>query len=506
MNVNGENLRFIMGFKLKQYRLENGMSLKELGEKTDLSISYLSEIEKGKKYPKPEKILQLARALGVSFDELVSLQVNKDLDPLPVIFSSPVIKEFPFRMFGVSPQDLLALITGDPAKSGAFIRTLLEIGQDYDMRVEHLLLAALRSYQQMNQNYFGEIEAAAEGFLEEMRWSPEPPLDTALIAGFLQEKYRYRFDEETLSGYPELEEARSVLVEGAAPRLLVRDDLQPEQKKFILAREIGYRYLNLKERSLSSAWMNVASFDQIVNDFKASYFAGALLMSRELLCRDLAQFLRRPRWDGAALLEMIERYQVTPEMFLYRASELLPQFFGLKDFMFFRFTNGRGSHFFELAKLFNMSRISIPNGIGAREHYCRRWMALKLLAALKEQQQNGTYDGKPLIGVQRSRFIDHGVETFGITLARPSSVEKHANASGTISFVINEHFKNTVAFWNDPEIPVVEVNETCERCSLPPEMCRERAVPPGIYEKQQQANRQEKVLKELIERMAGEGK
>ncbi|MCB0297751.1 MAG: ImmA/IrrE family metallo-endopeptidase, partial [Calditrichaeota bacterium] len=206
-------------------------------------------------------------------------------------------------------------------------------------------LAALRSYQQMNQNYFGDIEDAAEGFLREMRWSPEPPLDSALIANFLQEKFHYRFDEETLSGYPELEDARSVLVEGAAPRLLIRKDLQPEQKKFILAREIGYRHLNLKERSLSSAWMNVASFDQIVNDFKASYFAGALLMNRELLCRDLTQFLRRPRWDGAALLEMIERYQVSPEMFPYRASELLPHFFGLKYFMFFRFSNGRGTHF-----------------------------------------------------------------------------------------------------------------------------------------------------------------
>ncbi|MCB0286652.1 MAG: helix-turn-helix transcriptional regulator, partial [Calditrichaeota bacterium] len=78
MNVNSENLRLVMGFKLKQFRLENGLSLKDLAAKTDLSISYLSEIEKGKKYPKPEKIFQLAEALKISFDELVSLQMNKD--------------------------------------------------------------------------------------------------------------------------------------------------------------------------------------------------------------------------------------------------------------------------------------------------------------------------------------------------------------------------------------------------------------------------------------------
>jgi transcriptional regulator with XRE-family HTH domain len=119
VNIKPENLRLIMGFKLKQFRLEKGLLLKELADKTGLSISYLSEIEKGKKYPKPEKIFQLAQSLGVSFDDLVSLQVSKEADLLPVIFTSPVIKEFPFKMYGVSPQDLLSLITGDPEKAGA---------------------------------------------------------------------------------------------------------------------------------------------------------------------------------------------------------------------------------------------------------------------------------------------------------------------------------------------------------------------------------------------------
>ena len=109
MNIKPENLRFIMGFKLKQFRLEKGLTLKELAEETNLSISYLSEIEKGKKYPKPEKIFQLAQSLGVSFDDLVSLQISREADMLPVIFTSPVIKEFPFKMYGVSPQDLLAV-------------------------------------------------------------------------------------------------------------------------------------------------------------------------------------------------------------------------------------------------------------------------------------------------------------------------------------------------------------------------------------------------------------
>ena len=52
-----QNLRFILGLKLNQLRKQQSLSLKELADRAGLAISYLSEIEKGKKYPKPGKIL-----------------------------------------------------------------------------------------------------------------------------------------------------------------------------------------------------------------------------------------------------------------------------------------------------------------------------------------------------------------------------------------------------------------------------------------------------------------
>ncbi|MFT4675729.1 MAG: transcriptional regulator with XRE-family HTH domain, partial [Reinekea sp.] len=88
MEINSESLRFILGVKIKQFRLTAGFSLKQLSEKTGLSISYLSEIEKGKKYPKPEKIVQIAYALNRTFDELVSLQLDDDLNPLSALLNS----------------------------------------------------------------------------------------------------------------------------------------------------------------------------------------------------------------------------------------------------------------------------------------------------------------------------------------------------------------------------------------------------------------------------------
>ena len=502
MNVNGENLRFIMGFKLRQFRQQKGFSLKELAEKTNLSISYLSEIEKGKKYPKPEKILLLALALDISFDELVSLQINKDFGPLPVVFSSPVIKEFPFRMYGVKPQELLSLITGDPEKSGALIRTFLDIGQDYNMRVEHLLLAALRSYQQMHNNYFEDIENAAAAFILENGWQPDPPITAEQTRRLLVETHGYQIDDHILGEYPGLREMRSAWIEGKPPRLLMQPYLTPPRKAFIYCRELGFRFLNLKERPRATVRL-LGSFEQLLNNFKAAYFAGALLMNRKLLVADLRHFLQSPQWNGAAFLDLIERYSVTPEMFLHRIGALLPHFFNMREMIFFRFQSQRGSDSFELSKIFNMTPLFIPNGMGAVEHHCRRWMSVQLLKRLKKLPAQA--DAPPLIEAQRVRFLNIKKTMFSITLAYPSPLYEGRLISVTISFMLNEAFKKAVAFWDDPAIQDIDVNETCERCGLTSEQCLVRAVPGAIFRKDALLREQEQALSSIITEIKSPG-
>lgn len=500
MTVSSQNLRFIMGFKLKQFRLEKELSLKELAEKTQLSVSYLSEIEKGKKYPKPEKILQLAQALGVSFDELVSLQVKKELDPLPIIFSSPVLREFPFRMYGISPQDLLSLITGDPARSGALIRTFLEIGQTYDMRVEHLLFAALRSYQQMHQNYFEEIEDAVEAFVARNGCQATPPVSAMELQRCLEENYGYSIDEEQLSSHPELRAFRSVLAGSNPPRLLIQKDLIPSQKAYLFAREIGYHFLNLTERGRSPSWMKIESFEQLLNSFKASYFGGALLMPRKRFTEAIGNFLSLQRWDGDAFIGLIAEFGVTPEMLLYRISAILPRFFGIRDIIFFRFSHPQESSDFQLDKMFNMSQVFIPHDIGGKEHHCQRWTAIKLLKQLSENHADYSAS-RPLLGVQRLNFLDLKTEMFSVTFAHPSLTRPGVDISGTLCFVINDPFKKGVRFWNDPEVASVEVNETCERCGLSPQDCRERIAPPVIFNKQEEQVQRERILDQLVQQV-----
>ena len=82
MSLNNEKVKLIFGLKLKQLRQDKGIQLSELADRAGFSVSYLNEIEKGKKYPKADKIFALARAIETDYDTLVSMKLSKKLEPI----------------------------------------------------------------------------------------------------------------------------------------------------------------------------------------------------------------------------------------------------------------------------------------------------------------------------------------------------------------------------------------------------------------------------------------
>jgi hypothetical protein len=492
------NVRVIFGMKLRQFREQLGYSLKALAQRTGLSPSYLTEIEKGKKYPKAEKILQLAQALNLSYDDLVSLKLENKLNPLTSLLDSPLIQEFPFQMFGITPRHVIDLVTRAPNEASTLIRTLGEIAGSYDMRVEHFFYAALRSHQQTHQNYFADLEQAAESFVTEQSWDIQPPLPIGQLRSVLTDTYGYHLDEITLEQQPELHGFRSVWIDGDPPQLLLNCRLLPGQKAFVLGREIGYCYLELRDRAMTSSPNEVRSFAQVLNDFKASVFSGALLMHRDTLVDDLRRFFALPHWDENAFLTLLTRYDVTPEMFFYRLSELIPTFLELPQLHFLRLHSPAGSERYQLTKHLNMSQLPLPHGLGLQEHYCRRWLSVEVLRELVQRQQSGDQRA-PIVGVQRSRFLDRDAEYFCISLARPLVLTPTTNTSVTIGFQVDEAFKKIVRFWDDPAIPHAEINETCERCRLSEAACRERAAPATIYDREQHLATRNQALHQLVE-------
>jgi hypothetical protein len=485
----------IFGMKVRQARLEAGLNLSEFAHRCDLSPSYVTEIEKGRKYPKTDKIMKMAQALGKGYDDLVSIKLASSLTYLETILSSPLLSQFPFEEFDLEMADLVNLFTRAPDKASALLHAVLEIGRQYDMKEEHFLRAALRSYQEIHENYFEDLEDAASDFARRYQLDGELPLSLASLQEIIERTFGYQLDHSQLAGQPALSSYRSVFIKGARPKLLLNPALQPMQIKFILARELGYQYLDLKERANTSAPDKVESFQQVLNDFKASYFAGALLMPRVDTLADLQEFFQLQSWSPYRLLNMLDKYDVTPEMLFYRFCELIPQFFGIK-LHFLRFHNTNGN--FKLVKQLNMNNLHLPSGIGLHEHYCRRWLALRLLKELSVAQASGEAGSVPLVGVQISEFLESHERFFNFGFARPLALSASGSSSVIVGFRIDAELKQIIRFVEDPAIPVVIINETCERCPLVGDQCTVRSAEPTILREEKLKLERNVALKQLM--------
>lgn len=495
MNMNREAINTIFGMKVRQARLDRGLTLTEFAELCGLSASYVTEIEKGRKYPKPDKIMRMAGVLGTSYDNLVSVKLDPSQAYLESVLSSPLLQSFPFELFGLESGDLVDLITRAPAKASALIHTLVEIARQYDMKSEHFLRAALRSYQEICENYFDDIEQAVDQFVAGRDLTDEFPLSLEQVTELVTGDLGYELDETLIPQYPHLTGYRSIFVDGEKPVLLVNPALSPAQKKFVLARELGYRYLELEERAITSAPDTVRSFQQVLNDFKASYFAGALLIPREAIVEDLRRLFSLPAWPADQFLFLLDQYDVTPEMLLYRFSELIPEYFGI-PLHFLRFHDFGGEY--QLTKQLNMSRLMIPSGLGLNEHHCRRWLTVGLLRRLASARSNGS--PVPVVGAQRSEFLMSGDTFLCIGYARPLTLSPDIGSSVTIGFKYDANLLDTIRFARDTSIPHVIIHETCERCPLPEEECALRAVAPSALEEEARIEERRRQLERAIAR------
>ena len=68
--MNGSDLRAVLSQNIKIYRSHHGWSQADLAEKANISINFLSSIERGVKWPYPETIVKIAKALKIEEFEL----------------------------------------------------------------------------------------------------------------------------------------------------------------------------------------------------------------------------------------------------------------------------------------------------------------------------------------------------------------------------------------------------------------------------------------------------
>ncbi len=498
MVLKNDNVKLVFGLKLKQLRLDRKLSLNEVSQKSGLSISYINEIEKGKKYPKSDKILALASALDVDYDSLVSLKLSKRLEPISVLLGSNILSELPLDLFGIDQSNLLEMLSDAPTKVSAFIGTLIEIARNYNVSVEQFYLSALRTYQEMNDNYFEDIENAAETYLSSKSVGEEVVLDEKFLAGVLTNDYKYRIEQMNVATHPELKAVRSLLIPRSdGNTLLLNGQLSEVQKSFIYGREIGYQYLRLKNRLYTTSLVEADSFEHLLNNFKASYFASAIMIKRTQLIPKLKEFFALTTWQPDRLLEMINYFNTTPESFCYRISNILPKHFGINQIFFLRFNNFAGQNQFELTKEMHIARKHIPHTI-KDEYYCRRWLSLTILQELSELSKGKPYPNTLCKG-QISKYIDSGEDYFMISFAKQMSTSQSLNVSVSMGIFLNEESRKTIAFLNDPHLTYRHVNETCERCSLFD--CKERMAAPIVLQKKHYHDELKKSITKMLKQV-----
>lgn len=494
MSGKTQNERIIFGLNVKQLRQERKLSFAELSKRSGLSVSYLNEIEKGKKYPKADKIRDLAKALGVGENRLVTHELSKGLAPVSELLKSNFLNELPLDLFGIELSKVVEIIASAPLRVGAFISTLLELSRNYALKEENFYFGALRAYLELHNNYFEDLEEAVNRFIHLYSIPSKRPISDGFLAQLLEDRFDYQIVDGGLDAYEELRGLRSVFL----PRenqLLLNSSLTPMQRSFQFGKELGFQVLQLKDRAYTSSLLKGRVFEEVISHSKAIYFSVALHIPRDPFLKEMEQFFNRKKWDGEAFLAIMKKYEASPEMFYHRLTNIIPRFFGIDKLFFLRFLHDPQKDTFEIDKELHLNRRHHPHGNGLFEHYCRRWISIGLLKDLYQIQQDGKYIDT-IVSAQRSRYHGTEDEYLCLTIARTSYPAPNRNVSVTLGFQLNPELGNKIKFLNDPAIQVKIVNKTCERCPLTD--CKERAATPEIVERKESWRKINNRLKDLI--------
>jgi hypothetical protein len=116
---------------------------------------------------------------------------------------------------------------------------------------------------------------------------------------------------------------------------------------------------------------------------------------------------------------------------------------------------------------------------------------------LENYQRKSKKTGQVYAGIQKSVFINSGNEYLTISIAKDSTLLKNTSYSVTLGFLMNKELIQRISFAENPDIPVITVNDTCERCQIMD--CKERIAEPYVYENKVRLGKLQDTLSKIIE-------
>lgn len=371
--MNKNVLKFVLSLKIRRLRQKQGLSLKELAEKSGLSHSYLNEIEKGKKYPKVEKLLGLAHALNISIDELVSAKMGRQLHPLLEFLESDLATSLPLSAFGIGEQDVYDLMSHSPEKFTSFLMTVSEIAKSYDISVSELNKAALRAYLEVNNNYFPYIEEIAGSFsrtlmkeLTEISFDQWPEH----LIEKLKRNYNVTVNFSELGANSDDTGLRMLFVhdgKGKNKILYLNGRLDKKQLVHALVKELGAQQI-MSDDSLKRRDPLRKEFPDLLFENQTLYFAGEALIPEGKIVEDLKVFFSKETLSLSDFETLMDRYSAPPEVFMGRLTQILPHHFNFNQ-MFFLCCNentSEGPESYFISQELHLAKLHHPHGVSLR--------------------------------------------------------------------------------------------------------------------------------------------
>ena len=479
------NQRILLGLKLRQLRLERDLSFQQLAKLTGMSVSYLNEIEKGKKSPKPEKLADLARALDVAPGALADPTLEAAMTPVVDLLRSNFLNELPLDRFGIELSKIVEIIASAPARVGAFISALLELSRKHALLDENFFAGALRAWVEMHENYLEDPEAYAKTLRRDLGWAPDYVPSAADLAAALRERHDYRVVRGGLDEHAAFAGLERVYV--ATDRsLLLAGSLEERDLRYHLAAELGYGEMAPPERTDVSPMLQVPSFDVALAHASARAFAGALLLPTLQVDRELRDFFGAEELALDIFESFVAKYQVTPTVLFDRVTALLPRFLDIRSLYFIELTESAPGEV-QITRELHLGARHRPHATGLGEHYCRRWVGTRLLLKARGGVQTG---------VQLSRFAGQDEDYIVVALAD----ERHdgRRRSVFLGTPLTPELEGRIPSLLQRNVPRRVVNNTCERCAVAD--CAERVAPPTVVRAREQHQGVRETIAELHRR------
>ncbi len=468
MPLNQEKTRLLFGLKLKQIRLDKGFTPSVFSKLTGISISYLNEIEKGKKYPKQDKIDILAGVLGINPTELASSELDNKLSALRLLLNSNFIDDVPFDFFGIDPSVLFEMLAGSPLHFSTFINSIARIGKNYNLDLGQFYYAILKSFQEVHYYTFPEIENEAKSFKKSQSNALLHEID---FSNNLSKNWGAGIQYFDGDKNKDLKNLRSHF-NPTNNILSINKSLTNRQKQFIFLREIGFKIMGLKNRPFTYNYIKINTFEGILNNFKVSYFAAAVLIDRQILFKKIKPIFLDSIFEPKRIEETLKFFDSTPEMFMQRLLTVLTDDLGIKNIAFFKFESQKNGLNPKMIKDLHLNKRHYPQETST-EVYCTRWIGIKSLQEINVKQNKGEIS----IQDQFTDYLEENRRYWHLTVSGKTSVY----FSITLSLEITMGSLEKLPFLRNSPKESIPIGQTCERCSIFD--CKERKAAPTILQK-----------------------